>query len=219
MEGDILKNKKILILILMIFCCGWKINYSLEFNNGNLNEKILVTFYDDVYKVIDSYKDNEDIDFPELNLVYNNYYSLYDKDEFYKKEIKSGSTSTVQLTYSYYFDEFKNAIYANLCFNNFYTEETEDYYYIRAYGKFKCWDRNISKIDITTNSKTVVNNLALKNPDGSYTWKITNDDLNDIELKIYKEKYDFKYIYIFISFSILIIIIIFVKKIRNVNKI
>ncbi len=217
-----LKNKKILALMVVsiLFCCGWKAQYNLEINNGDFSEKILFTFDENIYSKLEKIKKDDDGEYIERSLVYGDIFAVNDEKKLYKKEINSADISTVKLSYTYTFAEFNNSKYINNCFSNFYTEETSKYYYVKAYGKFNCLSKGIEEINIKTNNKIEVNSNATKNSNNSYTWKL-NNDLNNIEFKIFKEKNNnVKYlIYSSTILLIVLVILIYIKRFKKINKI
>ena len=203
-----MKKRNILLIVSIAFILtGCTAQYNLEIDGNKFYENIETQIYD--YQ-INEIKENGvgDVDNPFSVLLNNDQLALSNDDsKFYKKTIKeSNGTKTINLSYKYSLEEFKNSNTLKTCFENYKFDTDGKYYDFEATGYFYCLYGESLDINIKTSNKVVSNN-ADEVKGNTYTWHISNDE--NINIKIKMEKTNKKvYQYMLISFGAIIIILI-----------
>ena len=197
--------KKIILILFVLLVTGCTTNYNLEISENSFKESIdikinkneILTEPDpegiEVDDPITPFLSSKDpVFFTNSNIYYNKI--VQDLGEYY----------IVNMNYEYNPADFKNSNSLNMCFDNFKFNDEKNYY-IHAYGTFYCLYSDNMTINIKTNNKVLKNNAD--SVDGNvYTWKIDNNNKNnvDIEFEVTKKV---SYTDIFITILLAVIII------------
>lgn len=179
--------KKILLLIIVLFCLtGCSLDYEINFDYNNINEKISAEIDGDIYEIANTI-DGDGL-YLEKELVEEKTPALKGFKDYYNKSIKViGNKSQVLLNYKYQYDNFKDSYLIDRCFEESYVKNTDDYIYVSLGGNFKCFKDDDITIKVSSKYDVVKHN-ADKYKDGYYLWDIKmSDEENNIELYISKE--------------------------------
>lgn len=216
-----MKNRLFLIFI-VLFLTGCSVEYSLEFNDDNLEEKISIGPFDS----------NEVSNFEYLTpyAIINN-----DYEEFYEMDY---SNKFLNLKYVYSFNKFKMSEALEICYDLYNLSYDDDYYYILTSKEFKCMSYgNYAADEVIIKFKSnhdVVSANADYVEDETYFWIVNNDNFNsrEINIKLLKDSvvdnvdnnkkniyFSYLYIILFICFMLIGVYIYIKKKNLNVNKI
>ena len=177
-----MKLKNILLIGIIVLCCGCKAEYKLDFTDEKITENLYITA-------------------PRNNMTDDEYYNNYSKsqtilggDKFYNFEIEESNEDGLKLNFNYEFStaNFYKSYIATNCFSIFKFVEDDDKYYIFAQGDFKCLYYKYVKVDevdvsITTNDKVIENNADKVN-DNEYIWHIDLDNPNNMNIKLIADK-------------------------------
>lgn len=171
-------EKRILMVILLsfIFICGYTSNYSVTIDE-NIQENISVNIFpEDLENTNNSARSF---------LEFEQYAIIGEEDSaIYARQItKEANRTKVDLQYTYPFDKFKNAKYANTCFDNKTYINNNDYIYFRGYGGFYCLSQKELRITVTTDKLVMKSNADIIEGN-NYIWKVTTDNKNDFEMEI-----------------------------------
>ena len=174
--------KKVLFIILIMFLMtGCTVDYELKFNSNRIVETIDGKVKKDIA--------NDPANGTSVNMyydfIYNDNIALVDSDDKYKKSIsEEGDYINFNLEYTYKNNLDKSRLIRN-CFENYDIKETKDYLYVKLSGAFGC----LYDDEVTVNVKTdyaVMENNADKVKDNKYTWILTSEDNESIELFVSK---------------------------------
>lgn len=170
-------NKRLLIIVLFsfIFISGYTSNYNLEIDK-NINESISINIF---------VEDLENENNRARDILTTDQYAIIgeEKELFYEKKVKEESNRTkLDLNYTYTYDDFKNARYANTCFDSKTYINRNGYIYFRGYGGFYCLYQKELRIKVTTD-KLVMTHNADSVEENSYIWKVTSDNKDKFELE------------------------------------
>lgn len=172
--------KKILLLsILCLLMTGCTINYNLEINEDSFKETITGNVLNEEMQLEENQTDVNIFDYlinyeqSALNNIEN---SLYNKTI-------NKNTNSIDYNYSFTYNEknINNSKVLNECFENFKFDNIDNKYYFIANGDFYCNYAEEVKINIITDYKVIVNN-ANKIKGNIYTWTISRNDIEDLEL-------------------------------------
>ena len=212
-------NNKLFLIFIILFLTGCSVEYSLEFIDDNLEEKISIGPFDS----------NEVANFEYLTpfaIMNNEFQELYEMDYLDK---------FLTLKYSYGIERFKMSEALKKCYDLYNLSYDDDYYYILTSKEFKCmsfWDYKTDEIIIKFRSNhKVVSANADYVKDNTYFWIINNDNFNsrEISIKLLKNSveddvnnnsnFSYWYIILFVFFWLIGIYIFIKKKSFKVNKI
>lgn len=170
------KRMLMIVLLSFIFISGYTSNYNVTIEE-NIQENISINvFSEDLENT-----NNNARSFLELD----QYAIIGEEDSaFYDRQINKDAVRTkVDLQYTYSFEKFKNARYANTCFDNKTYINKGDYIYFRGYNGFYCLSQKELRITVTTDKLVMKHNADIVEGN-NYIWKITNDNKNDFEMEI-----------------------------------
>ncbi len=175
--------KKIKLLVPLLFLlAGCTVNYNLDIDGDNLDEKITGTVTKEEYEVKDTDTGENQI-YTLFNYDQN---ALYDEESTYLRTIDDkGKKINYSFSYRYNYD-FDRSTLINNCFEYHLVEETEDYIYIKLSGKFYCMYSKKIDIKVKTNNAVLENN-AKKVDGNTYTWTLKDKDDVDIILNVSKK--------------------------------
>lgn len=170
-------KRKLLIIVLFsfIFISGYTSNYNLTIDE-KMHEDILINIFPD---------DLENENNGAKTLLKLNQYAIIGEENnlFYDKKVTEESTRTkLNLNYTYSYKDFKNARYANTCFDSKTYINKKDYIYFRGYGGFYCLYQKELRIQITTDKLVMTHNADIVE-DNTYTWKVSADNKDKFELE------------------------------------
>lgn len=175
-------KKYILLVLILILCSGCEINYNLDIDEKNIKENIKFNVTEQDYN---KYNDNQEEKLTEdLYEVFEEQHILVfinDYSTFHKK-ISNKINNGLDLEYSYDYDyiNFSKSYLINNCFENYVVLNEKDYYYIKAYGSFSCY---YDKTNIKINTKyKVISNNADSVENGTYIWKIDDNNRNNVNI-------------------------------------
>ena len=213
--------KKILFIIpLILFISGCSSTYNLEIGNDSFKENINIKFDKAEIPTESTYGEIEIDDqiTPFLEEKHSAFFSK--KNKYYdKKVVYYDDHIDVNLSYNYKSNEFKDANSLNSCFENFIFDDQENYY-IHVYGEFYCLYSDEININIKTDNKVIRSN-AISVDGNIYTWKINNDNKQEIDIEIEVSKgFPWKTIIKYIIIVVLSFIVLFAaySYIYNKNK-
>lgn len=169
-------KKKLLITVLLsfMFISGFTANYNLTIDK-DIQEDISINIF------ADDLDENNKV----KNLLTLDQYAILGQESklFYDKKITENATRTkLEMRYTYSYKDFKNARYANTCFDSKTYINKNDYIYFRGYGGFYCLYQKELRIQITTDKLVMTHNANIVE-DNTYIWKVTNDNKNKFELE------------------------------------
>ena len=172
--------KRIILLLIFVFLLtGCSVNYNLDIKSDVFTERIDADVLEkelteDDKLSITSFS-NHDI---------NAFFSS--KNGYYLKKIEDNNGKyNITLSYDYDPNSFSDSNILNNCFNDAEFEETEDYYYLSAYGDFNCQYAKKIKVNITSEFASIDNN-ASKVKGNTYTWYLEEGKEADIFLVLSK---------------------------------
>lgn len=173
------KIKLISIFTMLLLLTGCSVNYSLEFSNQTLTEKINVSLTGTDYT-------DENIDKMQYMSKYEAYAisqgQVQEKYNFDFNEEKKSYTGTFSYTYS--IEQFNVANIVHQCYDSFNFVSTEKGYSLVTSDIFRCGSYSYMPVDnyvITITTDYVVNNHNADLVDGnSYIWKIKTNGQPDI---------------------------------------
>lgn len=175
-------KKYILLVLILILCSGCEINYNLDIDEKNIKENIKFNVTEQDYN---EYNDNQEEKLTEdLYEVFEEQHIpvfINDYSTFHKK-ISNKINNGLDLEYSYDYDyiNFSKSYLINNCFENYVVLNEKDYYYIKAYGSFSCY---YDKTNIKINTKyKVISNNADSVENGTYIWKIDDNNRNNVNI-------------------------------------
>lgn len=221
--------KKIIICSLIILILsGCTVNYDLEFENDLIKEKLELDVTENDYAEYISKIEKDDVE--------ENMYKFFEAfeipndikmpNQFHKKESKRGNDNiNLKFTYDNYdYESFNSSYILNNCFYDVVVLNEENDYYISAKGPLAC-PLNDANIRIKTDRKVINTNAKYEN--GYYTWDITEDDYENIELYFHisktepfneiieEEKTNYNFIWIIILTLGLVALFYLLKKQNN----
>lgn len=221
--------KKIIICSLIILILsGCTVNYDLEFENDLIKEKLELDVTENDYAEYISKIEKDDVE--------ENMYKFFEAfeipndikmpNQFHKKESKRGNDNiNLKFTYDNYdYESFNSSYILNNCFYDVVVLNEENDYYISAKGPLAC-PLNDANIRIKTDRKVINTNAKYEN--GYYTWDITEDDYENIELYFHisktepfneiieEEKTNYNFIWIIILTLGLVVLFYLLKKQNN----
>ena len=221
--------KKIIICSLIILILsGCTVNYDLEFENDLIKEKLELDVTENDYAEYISKIEKDDVE--------ENMYKFFEAfeipndikmpNQFHKKESKRGNDNiNLKFTYDNYdYESFNSSYILNNCFYDVVVLNEENDYYISAKGPLAC-PLNDANIRIKTDKKVINTNAKYEN--GYYTWDITEDDYENIELYFHisktepfneiieEEKTNYNFIWIIILTLGLVALFYLLKKQNN----
>ena len=221
--------KKIIICSLIILILsGCTVNYDLEFENDLIKEKLELDVTENDYAEYFSNIEKDDVE--------ENMYKFFEAfeipndikmpNQFHKKESKRGNDNiNLKFTYDNYdYESFNSSYILNNCFYDVVVLNEENDYYISAKGPLAC-PLNDANIRINTDRKVINTNAKYEN--GYYTWDITEDDYENIELYFHisktepfneiieEEKTNYNFIWIIILTLGLVVLFYLLKKQNN----
>lgn len=180
--------KKIIILFfLCIALTGCSVNYTLDFNEDEIKENIVLNFDENIRNIAS--KINGDGLYLEKELVENRIPALNNAKGFYLKNINiKESKSIVTLNYTYSYENLINSYIVNKCFEKTIFVNGDESYSFELSGAFTCFDQEDINIKISSKYK-VINNNASSHKDGYYIWKLKRSDkTHNIRFLISKTK-------------------------------
>ena len=184
-----MKNKKILILVLLILLTGCSNEYTLKISNNKFKEDIKVIIPkseipEPTPEILDGQVELDDQITPFLEGKTN---SLISNEEFYKKKvIKNDDFYQVEMSYTYDEKAFNDANSINMCFEYPYLDFSENYY-INLQGAFYCLYGDSVDIKIQTNNKVYSNN-ADEVSGNTYIWHINDNNSDYVDIRIEVDK-------------------------------
>lgn len=217
-------KKKLVLLVLFIFCCGCSAKYELNFLDDKISENLTVKF------------DRGNLTDNDIKSFYSNSFYAIGRDKLYKFDSSKSNRKNININLNYVFDvsEFTHSNIANSCFEYFSFLSDDSKYYIFANGAFRCLTYEYVNLDsadivISTNHKVLENN-ADEVKRGKYIWHINKDSKLDTSIKFVVDrsvdksipKIDYKSIIIGFSVVIasgLLIVVLMAIKNKKVNKI
>lgn len=174
--------KKLLLIPLIFLITGCSVDYTLEINENDIKENIkinAINIKESEIKKIEDVLDNgatvitdskKEIPYYNVSKLYNNY----------------------KLDYNFKKGEIGLSNIMNSCFESKIIEDTDSYYMIALYDKFKC-NFNNEEINITLKTRNKVTKHNSKDYDtenGIYKWKINKDNKNNVDIKFIVLKND-----------------------------
>lgn len=213
--------KKILFLIpLVLIISGCSSTYNLEIGNDSFKEQINMNF--DKTQIPSEYIDEEiEIDDQITPLLEDEISAFFsENNKYYKKNINYYDDYVdVKLSYNYSASEFKDSNSLNSCFESVIFDD-KDSYYIHVYGNFYCLYSDEVTINIKTDNKVIRSNATSVNGN-IYTWKINNDNKEEVDIEFEVSKgFPWKSIikYSIITGLSLVVLFVIVYYIYNKNK-
>lgn len=220
------KLKYLVILVIPLFLCGCDVTYTIEVNDENITENILVL--DDK----DKYESNPF----EINQSHVAFTSASLTPYYYKQsEISNDDYYGINLDYQYDISDYKRSQILNSCYTDINIENNEDTISINATG-FRCLNYAYEKIDnirinLITDNEIVMENADQKE-DNVLSWFVNENNYSDheinVEIKKKGEERDYGFLdnlkplgwglVGIIIIACLIFLIIFIKQKKN-NKI
>lgn len=176
-------KKIILIFLSIILLSGCDINYNINITNNKISTDLDLSVSETDYK---NYNDNQE---EKLSATLYEYFDereilAFDdmnyKDFYNKKVSKNGRSLDVNYTYKYTYLDFYKSSMLNTCFEDFIVLNEDNYFYVKAFGKFNCYYDD-TKINIKTDRK-VINSNHDSYKDGVYTWNIDRDTSNNVNI-------------------------------------
>lgn len=176
-------KKIILIFLSIILLSGCDINYNINITNNKISTDLDLSVSETDYK---NYNDNQE---EKLSATLYEYFDereilAFDdmnyKDFYNKKVSKNGRSLDVNYTYKYTYLDFYKSSLLNTCFEDFIVLNEDNYFYVKAFGKFNCYYDD-TKINIKTDRK-VINSNHDSYKDGVYTWNIDRDKSNNVNI-------------------------------------
>ena len=176
-------KKIILIFLSIILLSGCDINYNIDISNNKINTDLDLSVSETDYK---NYNDNQE---EKLSATLYEYFDereilAFDdmnyKDFHNKKVSKNGRSLDINYTYKYTYLDFYKSSMLNTCFEDFIVLNEDNYFYVKAFGKFNCYYDD-TKINIKTDRK-VINSNHDSYKDGVYTWNIDRDKSNNVNI-------------------------------------
>lgn len=176
-------KKIILIFLSIILLSGCDINYNINITNNKISTDLDLSVSETDYK---NYNDNQE---EKLSATLYEYFDereilAFDdmnyKDFYNKKVSKNGRSLDVNYTYKYTYLDFYKSSMLNTCFEDFIVLNEDNYFYVKAFGKFNCYYDD-TKINIKTDRK-VINSNHDSYKDGVYTWNIDRDKSNNVNI-------------------------------------
>lgn len=171
-------KKKLLLFVILLFLSGCEVNYHLDFTDEQLKE--------DVQFTIPNSKEKE-IQYLEKVSAYAIFdgmgKALYNTN--FSKGIKNYNAT---FDYTYKLEDLGRAYYINQCFDAVNFAKHDNQYVLLTSTGFKCMLFDYYKIDnltvtITTNHKVIEHNADIKKGN-SYTWKINDQNANDVKISM-----------------------------------
>lgn len=181
--------KKIIIILCLVLLSGCSVNYNLDITSSKVKETMEFDITETDYQI---YNDNNE---EKLSATLYEYFDereilAFDNmnyKDFHKKNLTKGNRSlNVKYSYDYTYLDFYNSYAINNCFEDYVVLNEDDYFYIKAYGKFNCYYDD-TYINIKTDRR-VINQNADSYKDGVYTWKITKDKMDNVNILFQVEK-------------------------------
>lgn len=176
-------KKVVLIFLSIILLSGCDINYNIEIKNNKISTDLDLNVSEEDYK---KYNDNNE---EKLSATLYEYFDerkilAFDDmnytDFLNKKISRSNNALDINYTYNYDYLNFYKSYALNNCFEDFTVLNEDNYFYIKAQGTFNCY-YDETKINIKTDRK-VINSNHDSYKDGVYTWNITRDKIDDINI-------------------------------------
>lgn len=176
-------KKIILIFLSIILLSGCDINYNIDISNNKISTDLDLSVSETDYK---NYNDNQE---EKLSATLYEYFDereilAFDdmnyKDFYNKKVSKNGRSLDINYTYKYTYLDFYKSSMLNTCFEDFIVLNEDNYFYVKAFGKFNCYYDD-TKINIKTDRK-VINSNHDSYKDGVYTWNIDRDKSNNVNI-------------------------------------
>lgn len=169
-------KKKLLITVLLsfMFISGFTANYNLTIDK-DIQEDISINIF----------ADDLDENNKAKNLLTLDQYAIIGEENnlFYDKKVTEESTRTkLNLNYTYSYKDFKNARYANTCFDSKTYINKNNYIYFRGYGGFYCLYQKELRIQLTTDKLVMTHNADIVE-DNTYIWKVNSDNKDKFELE------------------------------------
>lgn len=176
-------KKIILIFLSIILLSGCDINYNINITNNKISTDLDLSVSETDYK---NYNDNQE---EKLTATLYEYFDereilAFDdmnyKDFYNKKVSKNDRSLDINYTYKYTYLDFYKSSMLNTCFEDFIVLNEDNYFYVKAFGKFNCYYDD-TKINIKTDRK-VINSNHDSYKDGVYTWNIDRDKSNNVNI-------------------------------------
>lgn len=168
--------KKIIILLaLSIILTGCSMDYTLDFDDEDIKEKIVIEFDEEIYEMVKD-ADNDGF-YNEKDLVEQEIPALNNYKGHYQKNVENiNEKIIVTLNYIYSYKNFANSYLINKCFENTTFVNEEDSYSFSLSGNFACFDGEIVTLKVSSKNKVLSNNADYyKN--GYYVWSLKPEDL------------------------------------------
>lgn len=203
-----MKNKKFLFLLLFFVCCGCDVNYRIEIEDNDINEKISAVEYSNIdwdaeYKIVENVDDDHVNKTTYREYVNQKFYenesalkNEINSETFYNKKIIS-TKDKLGLEYRYTFDinQYKDSAAVSICFRYFNFLTSDNKYILSTSKGADCFD-DYKKLDSLTIELSTNHKVATHNADEvngyTYTWNIdkTNYSNKSIYVELYKDKYE-----------------------------
>lgn len=180
-------KKKILISMICLLLTGCSVDYTLDFDNGDIREKIIYEFDEDIYKTAETMEG--DSFYIEKELLEENILALKDYDSYYDKKIDIiGNKSIVTLNYVYTYKNLISSYLINKCFENVIILNEENTYSLSLSGSFACFSSEDIQLKISSKNKVLSNNADYYQ-DGYYIWNLKIEDAeHEIKFLISKKE-------------------------------
>lgn len=175
--------KKIILLIVSLFLltsCG--INYSVDFQEKYIKESLNLNITEKDYN---DYNNSQDEHMKDTLYEYfdnREILSYFDSYSFnhIKTINKTANGINVRYDYDYTYLDYYRSYYFNNCFDNYVVLNEDDYYYIKATGKFNCYYGK-TNINIRTDKK-VIYSTAQNVSNNNYSWTIDEDNKDNVNI-------------------------------------
>ena len=172
--------KRIILLLIFVFLLtGCSVNYNLDIKSDVFTERIDA---DVLEKEL-----TEDDKLSITSFANHNINAFFSNENGYylKKVEENNGKYNITLSYDYDPNSFSDSNILNNCFNDAKFEETDNYYYLSAYGDFNCQYAKKIKVNITSEFAALENN-AKKVEGNTYTWYLEEGKEADIFLILSK---------------------------------
>lgn len=225
-----MKNKIIILLILVLFLTGCDATYSVEIKNGKVFES--TNFYGSDSDVFENNADtfvNPNGPGKTINELVDDYYqqdylAFYnqpDRLEYYEKEMLSYEDKMgIQLRYTYSLDEYQYSSLVHYCFDTVSVDSKNGIYTFQLQDSNKCFTQDVNQmldtVTIQVTSNQIIEHNANQTNGSNYIWTLSKDSPNQIvyfKIKnVGNSAYFFVYIFMIciicggISFSIVYIL-------------
>lgn len=211
--------KKIILILLILVVSGCSTQYNLKIDGKKFKEDINIIINKSEIPA-PSPIDGVETDDPITPFLTGDTTVFFQNDDIiYNKIVEEfDNYYNINMSYQYNGNEFKNSNSLQLCFENIDFSESKNYK-INLSGTFYCMYSDSVSINIESKNRVINNNADSVNGN-VYTWNITQENKDNVNIQFEVTKHNTYFEIMFYAGLVVVFvgIVIFIKKIVEKNK-